>query len=118
MGTTNQTQDAALPPGATSWTPRSPRRWHRWPRPLSTHRSSPAVTGARCARTPTPTSPSWPASAHLSPMRLQMQSLSIRDDDGAEIRARWYTHGDECPGAAVVYAHGGGMIAGDLDVFD
>ena len=51
-------------------------------------------------------------------MRLQMQSLSIRDDDGAEIRARWYTHGDECPGAAVVYAHGGGMIAGTLDVYD
>ena len=49
---------------------------------------------------------------------VQMQSLSIRDDDGAEIRARWYTRGDECPGAAVVYAHGGGMIAGNLDVYD
>ena len=46
---------------------------------------------------------------------VQMQSLSITADDGADIKARWYTRADERPGSAVVYAHGAGMIAG-LDV--
>jgi acetyl esterase/lipase len=39
--------------------------------------------------------------------------------DGATIRARWYTRADApgVPGPAVVYAHGGCMIAGDVDLF-
>ena len=49
---------------------------------------------------------------------VQMRSLSITVDDGAEVAVRWYTRGDERPGSAVVYAHGGGMIAGNLDVYD
>jgi len=49
---------------------------------------------------------------------VRMQSLSITVDDGAEVAARWYTRRDERPGSAVVYAHGGGMIAGNLDVYD
>ena len=49
---------------------------------------------------------------------VRIRSLSITVDDGAEIAARWYTRGDQRPGSAVVYAHGGGMIAGNLDVYD
>ena len=49
---------------------------------------------------------------------VQIQSLSITVNDGAEIAARWYTRGDQRPDSAVVYAHGGGMIAGNLDVYD
>lgn len=49
---------------------------------------------------------------------VQIQSLLITVDDGAPVAARWYTRGDERPGSAVVYAHGGGMIAGGLDVYD
>jgi acetyl esterase/lipase len=49
---------------------------------------------------------------------VQVRSLSITADDGAEIKARWYTRGDQRPSSAVVYAHGGGMIAGNLDVYD
>jgi acetyl esterase/lipase len=49
---------------------------------------------------------------------VQMRSLSISLDHGAEVAVRWYTRGDERPGSAVVYAHGGGMIAGSLDVYD
>jgi len=49
---------------------------------------------------------------------VHIQSLLITVDDGAEIGARWYTRGDQRPGSAVVYAHGGGMIAGNLDVYD
>ena len=49
---------------------------------------------------------------------VQIQSLSITVDDGAEIAVRWYARGDQRPGSAVLYAHGGGMIAGSLDVYD
>ena len=49
---------------------------------------------------------------------VRTQSLSITVDDGADVAARWYTRGDERSGSAVVYAHGGGMIAGNLDVYD
>jgi len=49
---------------------------------------------------------------------VKTRTLSITADDGAEIPARLYTRSDERPGSAVVYAHGGGMIAGHLDVYD
>lgn len=39
--------------------------------------------------------------------------------DGARIELRWYTTGQTtAPGPAVLYAHGGGMILGDLDAYD
>ena len=44
--------------------------------------------------------------------------LTIMVDDGVDIAARWYKRGNERPGSAVVYAHGGGMIAGNLDLYD
>ncbi|WP_194904526.1 alpha/beta hydrolase fold domain-containing protein [Catenulispora rubra] len=39
--------------------------------------------------------------------------------DGARIELRWYTTGQStAPGPAVLYAHGGGMILGDLNAYD
>lgn len=38
--------------------------------------------------------------------------------DGAVIELRWYEPRDRVSGSAVVYAHGGGMILGGLDVYD
>lgn len=39
--------------------------------------------------------------------------------DGARIELRWYTSRETmAPGPAVLYAHGGGMILGDLDAYD
>jgi acetyl esterase/lipase len=41
--------------------------------------------------------------------------------DGASIELRWYTRTDRAgaePGPAVVYAHGGGMVLGTLDLYD
>ncbi|MFD4601916.1 alpha/beta hydrolase fold domain-containing protein [Streptomyces sp. NPDC058464] len=39
--------------------------------------------------------------------------------DGARIELRWYASGETmAPGPAVLYAHGGGMILGDLDAYD
>ena len=39
------------------------------------------------------------------------------DGDG-EIELRWYTTAGTAPGSVVVYAHGGGMIGGSLDLYD
>jgi acetyl esterase/lipase len=41
----------------------------------------------------------------------------VESSDGAGVRARWYARNGAAPGSAVVYAHGGGMILGDIDVF-
>jgi acetyl esterase/lipase len=38
--------------------------------------------------------------------------------DGAVIELRWYEPRDRVSGPAVLYAHGGGMILGGLDVYD
>ncbi|WP_216901333.1 alpha/beta hydrolase [Nocardia alni] len=39
--------------------------------------------------------------------------------DGARIELRWYSTADAPhPGPAVVYAHGGGMVLGSLDLYD
>ena len=38
--------------------------------------------------------------------------------DGAELELRWYAKEGSSPGSAVVYAHGGGMVAGSLDLYD
>jgi acetyl esterase/lipase len=39
------------------------------------------------------------------------------DGDGG-IELRWYTKAGAAPGSAVVYAHGGGMTGGSLDLYD
>ncbi len=38
--------------------------------------------------------------------------------DGTELELRWYSEEGSSPGSAVVYAHGGGMVAGSLDLYD
>jgi acetyl esterase/lipase len=38
--------------------------------------------------------------------------------DGADLELRWYTKDGSSRGSAVVYAHGGGMVAGSLDLYD
>jgi acetyl esterase/lipase len=38
--------------------------------------------------------------------------------DGASLELRWYTTDTAGPGSAVVYAHGGGMILGSIDLYN
>jgi acetyl esterase/lipase len=52
------------------------------------------------------------------PGEVEREDLTLIGDDGVALAARWYTRGAERPGAAVVYAHGGGLIAGDLDHYE
>ncbi len=37
---------------------------------------------------------------------------------GHELALRWYRPGGPAPGSAVVYLHGGGMVAGSVDLYD
>jgi acetyl esterase/lipase len=46
-------------------------------------------------------------------------SFTTPASDGAgEIELRWYATAGAAPGPAVIYAHGGGMIGGSLDLYD
>jgi acetyl esterase/lipase len=56
----------------------------------------------------TPASPSVTATTFTVPA----------SDGGGEIELRWYTGAGAAPGPAVVYAHGGGMVGGSLDLYD
>jgi acetyl esterase/lipase len=57
---------------------------------------------------------------------VQSATYHARSKDGTAIRLRWYTKtsgdtlraADAVPTSAVVYAHGGGMVMGTLDLYD
>ncbi len=49
---------------------------------------------------------------------VETRAFTARAADGAPIELRWYAKGGAAPGPAVVYAHGGGMILGTLDLYD
>lgn len=46
------------------------------------------------------------------------RDLVATADDGAAIALRWYETRDASPGSAVIYVHGGGMIAGSVEAYD
>jgi acetyl esterase/lipase len=49
---------------------------------------------------------------------VQLTSFSTMTQDSTPIELRWYTKKNATPGSAVVYVHGGGMILGNLDLYD
>jgi len=49
---------------------------------------------------------------------VEIAEYSTRSDDGAVLALRWYARRRARPGSAVVYVHGGGMLAGSLDHYD
>src|SRR6266436_10411618 len=49
---------------------------------------------------------------------VQLTSFSTMTQDSTPIELRWYTKKNATPGSAVVYVHGGGMIMGNLDLYD
>ncbi|MER6441030.1 alpha/beta hydrolase fold domain-containing protein [Streptomyces sp. NPDC001185] len=52
------------------------------------------------------------------PAGVNREDVSIPAGDDVTLEARWYSKGDARPGSAVVYAHGGGQVAGTLDHYD
>jgi acetyl esterase/lipase len=91
-----------------------------------------AALAALVAKAPRPPRGDWQAirattSAGLAYMAtlaptssgVTTTSFTTPTRDGAEvIELRWYTKAGVAPGSAVVYAHGGGMIGGSLDLYD
>ncbi|MEC3920335.1 alpha/beta hydrolase [Nocardia sp. CDC160] len=59
-------------------------------------------------------------SAQPFPHDIIVADYELPTSDGATIRGRWYTRSEdpEEPGPAALYLHAGGMIAGDIDMFD
>jgi acetyl esterase/lipase len=53
-----------------------------------------------------------------SPGVTTTSSATSTSDGRNEIELRWYTKTSQAPGSAIVYAHGGGMIGGSLDLYD
>ncbi|HEX4865098.1 MAG TPA: alpha/beta hydrolase [Acidimicrobiales bacterium] len=91
-----------------------------------------AALAAQAAEAPRPARGDWravraSASAGLAYMAtLTPPSSGVRKttfaatttDGEDEIELRWYAKIDGAPGPAVVYTHGGGMLAGSLDLYD
>lgn len=49
---------------------------------------------------------------------MQMTPYATRAADGMYLMLRWYRLAEATSGAAVVFAHGGGLMAGTLDHYD
>jgi acetyl esterase/lipase len=91
-----------------------------------------AALAAQAAGAPVPARGDWQAvrvaasagqayMATLTPPStgVTTTSFSTPTGDGEDkIELRWYTNDGTAPGSAVVYTHGGGMIAGSLDFYD
>ena len=59
--------------------------------------------------------------ASITPPSSGVTATSFRtatSDGHDEIELRWYATGNATPGPAVVYTHGGGMLAGSVDLYD
>jgi acetyl esterase/lipase len=48
------------------------------------------------------------------PADVTFSDHEVTSGDGTKLLARWYARGGSAPGSAVVYFHGGGMIAGSV----
>jgi acetyl esterase/lipase len=95
---------------------------------------APAMTAlaAKAAGAPVPARGDWQAvrvaatagqayMATLTPTStgVSTTSFSTPTSDGEdEIELRWYIKDGSTPGSAVLYTHGGGMIAGSVDLYD
>ncbi|MGI5423866.1 alpha/beta hydrolase [Streptomyces sp. CA-179760] len=53
-----------------------------------------------------------------TPGDVNIRDYETTTQDGARIVLRWYTKGEATPGSAVLYAHGSGMIASRMEIYD
>ena len=91
-----------------------------------------AALAAKAAGAPRPARGDWRAvretadagqafMATLVPPSPDVATTDFRThtlDEEDEIQLRWYAKTGSTPGSAVVYAHGGGMLGGSIDLYD
>jgi acetyl esterase/lipase len=91
-----------------------------------------AALAAEVAATPRPARGDWPTvrktasaglayMATLTPASTGVTTTNYKTqtlDGEDEIELRWYAKTGAATGSAVVYTHGGGMLAGSLDLYD
>jgi len=58
------------------------------------------------------------AAAQPMPADVKSTDFKVETADGSQILARWYVKDGAPPGPAVLYLHGGGMIAGSVALYD
>jgi hypothetical protein len=95
---------------------------------------APAITAlaAQAALAPRPAPGDWNAAreavsaglAYMATLTPASSGVTIASfathssDGGGQIELRWYTKVGAEPGSAIVYAHGGGVIGGSLDLYE
>lgn len=52
------------------------------------------------------------------PKDVAVKEFTTKSYDGAEIGLRWYEKQGSKPGSAILYTHGGGMIAGSAEIYE
>jgi acetyl esterase/lipase len=58
------------------------------------------------------------AAESASRPNVEKADFEVASADGEPLAVRWYRPRGTQPGSAVVFVHGGGMIAGDIDLYD
>jgi acetyl esterase/lipase len=58
------------------------------------------------------------AAAQPMPADVKSTDFQVETADGSQILMRWYVKDDAPPGPAVLYLHGGGMIAGSVALYE
>src|SRR5213080_3221584 len=53
-----------------------------------------------------------------APSDVAIRDYETTTPDGAQLLLRWYAKSGSEPGSAVLYAHGGGMIASSVEIYD
>lgn len=53
-----------------------------------------------------------------TPSDVTTKDFETVTEDGATLLLRWYTKNGSTPGSAVLYAHGGGMILSNVEIYD
>ena len=49
---------------------------------------------------------------------VSIDVFDVPTEDGSSISVRWYRKAGSAPGSAVLYAHGSGMIASSVEIYD
>ena len=52
------------------------------------------------------------------PNDVSMRDFEVAASDGAKLLLRWYTKEGSSPGSAIYYTHGGGLIFGNVSIYD